>query len=246
MPRHEMLDNVHHRDLKVRPVYSPGNGFDANLARIFPDELGTLQNEYPLFLIKNRETGHFEPIALLGFEENENLYLGRHGWQARTRPLTIERGPLLIGFQEQDRDGVPTQVPVVHIDLDHPSVSESEGEALFLPHGGESEWLERMTGVLMAIHDGHEQLAPFSQTLVGLELIESIGMDISFGDGSKQTLKGLYSINEERLATLGASALETLHKKGYLQAVYMLLASLPNMTTLIDFKNQRLAAAAEQ
>ena len=59
--------------------------------------------------------------------------------------MTIERQPLLIGYQEQIEDGVPTQVPVVHIDLDHPAVSETEGQPAFLPHGGESPWLQRMS-----------------------------------------------------------------------------------------------------
>lgn len=244
MTRHALLDNVSHRKVRIHRDFRPGRGYDDNLARAFPEELEALQNEYPLFFVKNRDSDHFEPVALLGFSEGENLYLVNGRWDAWYRPLTIERQPLLIGFQEQDVDGVPTEVPVVHIDLDHPSVSEAEGEPLFLPHGGESEWLERMTSVLMHIHQGHQSIPAFSQALVGLELIESVSLDMSFRDGSTHTVKGLYSIDEERLSALGGAALETLHKKGYLRYVYLMLASLPNLSILNERKNRQLMAQA--
>lgn len=244
MPRHVLLDNVTHRELRIKREFRPGQGYDVSVARVFPSEFGALQNEYPLFLLKNTDTDHFEPIALFGFRDGENLYLRDGRWDAAALPLTIERQPLMIGFQEQIVDGVPTRMPVVHIDLDHPSVNTEQGEVLFLPHGGESDWLEHMTSVLKAIHDGHEEIPPFSQTLVGLELIESIALEIEFVDGSKHTVKGLYTIDEARLADLSGSALETLNRSGYLRHIFMLLASMPNLTHLIERKNQDLKTGA--
>lgn len=241
MTNHALLDNVSHKDLRINRTFRPGHGYDVNLARVFPSELLLVQNDYPLFFIKNRESGHFEPIALFGFSERENLYLDDGRWDARYIPHTIERQPLLIGFQEQTIDGAPALVPVVHIDLDHPSISESAGMPLFLPHGGESEWLERMTSVLNAVHEGHDAIAPFSTTLVGMDLIESVSLNLEFRDGSSQVLKGLYTVDEARLSALAAPALDSLHKKGYLHHIYMVLASQPNIEELIERKNRRLA-----
>jgi len=243
MPNHVLLDNVSHKDLRVNRTFRPGHGYDLSLVRVFPSELLVLQSEYPLFLIKNQETGHFEPVALFGFSEQENLYLSDGQWDASYIPHSVDRQPLLIGFQEHVIEGTPAQVPVVHIDLDHPSVSQSDGLPLFLPHGGESEWLERMTSVLMAIHEGHKAIQPLSQTLVGMELIESVSLNIKFKDGASQVLKGLYTIDETRLAGLNDSALGALHRKGYLHHIYMLLASQPNLEKLIERKNQALLAA---
>jgi hypothetical protein len=243
MANHVLLDNISHRNLRVDRAFRSGRGYDTNVARVFPDELLLLQNEYPLFFIKNRDTGHFEPTALLGFSDGENLYLHDGRWDADYLPHTIERQPLLIGFQQQTVDGVPTRVPVVHIDLDHPDISEAAGFPLFLPHGGESEWLERMTAILHAIHQGHEALAPFSQTLTGMELIESVTLDLKFEDGSSQVLQGLYTIDERRLAALEGPALEVLHRKGYLHHIHMMLASQPNLEKLIRRKNRALAMA---
>jgi hypothetical protein len=240
MTSHALLDNVTHKDLRVVRDYAKVQGYDVNVARVFPSEFVQLQAEYPLFFIRNKEAGGFEPIALLGFADKENLYLDENGWDAAYVPLSIERGPFLIGFQEQVVDGVPSRSPVVHIDLDHPSISETEGERVFLPHGGESPLLERISSVLMTIHQGHEAAKSLSEMLVGLELIESLSLGVELRDGSQENLKGLYTINEDKLQGLNASALEALHRKGHLRDVYMMLASLPNMSRLIERKNRRL------
>jgi hypothetical protein len=242
MTKHVLLDNVSHKKLRVRTGYGPGRGYDANLARVFPSEFPELQREYPLFFIKDAASGHFESIALLGLSANENLYLGAEGWDASYVPLTVQRQPFLIGFQAQTVDGVPVQAPVIHIDLDHPSVSETEGEPLFLTHGGLSPYLERIESILALIHHGHDSGRSFSQVLVGLELIESVKVEVELEDGTKVGLEGLYKINEEVLSGLSASALETLHRPGYLRDIYLMLASLQNMPRLIRRKNRRLAA----
>lgn len=242
MTKHVLLDNVSHKDLRVNKIYEKGGEFDVNVARVFPVEFAQLQTEYPLFFMKNSDSGQFETVALLGFANNENLFLNDGGWDSKHIPLTVERQPFLIGFQEQEVAGVPTQVPVVHIDLDHPSVSNTEGERVFLQHGGESPYLERIASVLMTIYKGDEISQSFSKLLVGLELIESLAVDIELSDGSRQGLAGLFTINEERLRGLNASALETLHQHGHLQDIYMMMASLPNLEKLIARKNQQLGA----
>lgn len=242
MTKHVLLDNVNHKNLKIRSGYKPGHGYEVNVARVFPSEFCQLQREYPLFFIKNGETGHFEPVAMLGFSADENLYLHAHGWDADYVPLSVQRQPFLIGFQTQEVDGAPAQVPVVHIDLDHPSVSESDGEPLFLPHGGLSPYLERMETILAAVHQGHEANQALSQVFVGLELIESVKVEARLEDGTTTALEGLYKINEDKLQALNANALEVLHQKGYLRNAYLMLASLQNMPRLISRKNRQRAS----
>lgn len=245
MTEHVLLDNVTHRDLRVHRVFAPGHGYDVNVVRVYPGELARLQAEYPIFFMKNRETGHFETVALLGFESGENLYLGDAGWRARSLPMSIERQPFLIGYQEQQVDGGKRRDPVVFVDLDHPSVSTTDGDPVFLPQGGESPLLERASALLHAIHAGQEDSVRLSQMLVGLELLESMSLDIEFVDGSKHTLTGLHALHDERLRGLNAGALGALHEKGHLSSVFMALASLPNLASLVEWKNDALRAAAE-
>ena len=244
MGNHALLDNVTHRKLRILPGYRPGQGFEVSTARVFPLEFGELQMEYPIVLTRNRETGQFEPVALLGLASGENLFLGAAGWEARYVPLSIERQPFLIGFQETIEAGIPQQQPVVHVDLDHPKVSWAEGEPVFLEHGGESPLLERISSVLLTIHQGNEINQAFSKLLVGLDLVEPSSMQYSLVNGEKHTLSGLHIINESRLRELNGGALEALHRHGHLQSVYMMLASMPNFRKLVDRKNLVLRSQA--
>ncbi len=241
MSKHELLDNVTHRRLRVHTIYGPNRGYDFNIARAFPSELPNLQREYPLFFVKNLESGHFEPTALLGFAEHENLYLTDSGWDAEHIPLTVQRQPFLIGFQDRLLEGIAQQVPVTHIDVEHPSVSVSEGIPIFLPQGGESPYLDRIHSILAAIYAGHEAARSLSQVLVGLELIESITINVEFENGTKHSLEGLYTVNDEKFRGLRANGLEALHSRGHLQDVYMMLASLLNVKRLVARKNRRLS-----
>lgn len=239
MTNHVLLDNVSHKDLRVQ---SGVHARDAatNVARVVPSELGYLQAEYPLFFVRNNDTQQFEIMALLGFEEGENLYYENGEWTANTCPLTIERQPFLIGFQQQELDGYPQDVPVVTIDMEHPLVNHSDGEFLFLEHGGESDYLQTKTSILKTIFDGYSASEQFAQMLLGLELIEPLELAFTFADDSQHTLTGLHTIHEERLATLNGEALESLHQQGYLKYVYMMLASLPNVEHLTRAKNRKI------
>ena len=51
---------------------------------------------------------------------------------------------------------------------------------------------------------------------------------------------GFYTINEEKLHDLDGSVLADLNANGYLQPIYMALASYSCVTGLIEKKNQKL------
>jgi hypothetical protein len=240
MSNHVLLDNRSHRELRVSTALREGRGYDANVARVFPSELRQLQLEYPLFFVRNSDTGLFETIALLGFDEGENLFLTDGGWDAEYVPLSIQRQPFLIGLQDREVDGVVQSVPVVHIDLDYPGVGDTDGERLFDADGNPSPYLERVNSILLAIHEGHAASRALSELLVGLELIESLELNVELNDGTTRSIAGLYTINQDKLNALGGNALEVLHRQGRLQDVYMMIASLPNVQALIERKNRRL------
>ena len=240
MPNHQLLDNLSHNDLRVVTEHKPEYGDIASYTNVFVSEFRDVQAHYPIFFRKNGETGQFEAIALFGFAEQENLYLDSDGWHAGYIPLTIQRRPFLIGFQNVNEGGIVTQQSVVHIDMDSPRISTTEGEAVFLPHGGQSPYLQRISSVLKTIEEGHQQTKMFIDTLLTNELIEPISIKVQLNNGSNNELGGLYTVNEEKVAELSGDALNSLHQQGYLQNIHMILASMSNMTSLIEKKNQGL------
>ncbi|MCV2360759.1 MULTISPECIES: SapC family protein [Roseateles] len=225
-----LLNNVDHQDLRVINRRAAELGDGQMFALTFPDEFRSIQAHYPIVFRKTAEGTGFEPIALLGLQAGQNLFLRDGRWDAAYLPLSLERQPFLIGRSGQEL--------LVHIDLDSPRLSRSEGEALFLPHGGSSDYLQRINSVLLALHQGLDATPAFIQALQAHELLESFVLDVELNDGSQNRLAGFYTINEERLAGLPGSALEALARAGHLQAIYMAVASLSQLRTLIDRQNQ--------
>lgn len=242
MSKHVLLNNVDHKDLRIVTKRGAEYGDNVMLAGTFPAEFRNLQAHYPIVFRKNAQ-GQFEPVALLGFKDGQNLFLTEQyrgvtqdamassGWDATYIPMTLERLPFLIGFS-QDRQ------PMMHIDLDHPRVSRTQGEPIFREHGGNTEFLERMSSLLLAIHNGLAAGESFIGALLQHELLESFVLDIQLNDGSQNRLAGFYTIQEERLLDLDGAALERLNRAGHLQAIYMAIASLSQFRALIERVNK--------
>jgi hypothetical protein len=240
MENHQLLDNVTHKDTKVNRAFHPQFGDNDSYSQVFVQELRLAQVDYPLFFRKNSQTDKFEMIAMFGFAEQENLFLDVSGWHASYVPMSIRRRPFLIGFQEQVIDGVAQDNVVVHIDMDSPRVSTTSGEPIFLPQGGQSEYLIEMSEVLGGVHNGHQDNEQFIEALLALSLIESVEIKVELDDGSKNELQGLYTINEEAFLALDNLDFLSLNGKGYVEAIYMLLASTGNLSHLIKRKNATL------
>lgn len=235
MSKHVLLNNVDHHDLRVITTRSAEYGDDVIAVPTFPGEFRDLQAYYPIAFQKVRE-GEFQPLALLGLRQGENLFLLDGHWDAPYVPLAIERQPFLIGIAEEE--------PMVHIDLDHPRVTRGEaasGEPLFLEHGGTAPHLERIASVLRALHEGLHDNAGFIEALLRHELLEPFVLDVRLDDQSQNRLTGLHTINEERLRGLDGPVLQELSRSGYLQAAHMAMASLSHLRDLIERANRRAA-----
>ncbi|WP_350431270.1 SapC family protein [Shewanella sp. H8] len=237
MSQHVLLNSIDHKDLKVITTRSAALGDNLWFSLTFPQEFRSVQAHYPIFFHKDAATGQFYSVALFGFQQNENLFLSDAGWNASYIPLSVRRQPFLIGQQTVQEDGIEHQQRVIHVDLSHPRVSQSEGEALFLPYGGNTPLLDEVGEMLEAIHHGLIDNNHFIDVLVQHELLESFTLDIELDNGQKHQMIGFYTINENTLATLSAETLGALHQQGYLQAIYMALASQSKVRELLNLKN---------
>jgi len=244
MAKIELLNNIDHKNLKIKIERSAELGDDVWFTPTFPQEFRVLQNHYPIVFTKNTETGQFQAVALLGFEAGENLFLDENGWNASYIPLSIMRQPFLIGYQRAEKDGVAIKEMVVSVDMDNPRVNESEGEAVFLEHGGNSAYLEQVTSILKLINDGFERNSAFIDMLMGMDLLESFVLDVELDDGSQHLMSGFYTINEESLAGLTGDDLVILNNNGHLEPIYMAIASMSNIPKLIGMRNALLESKA--
>ena len=245
MANHVLLNNVDHKDLRVKADYSAEYGDSVASVLTFPSEFGDVHKEYPILFQKDASTGKFQSVVLLGFQKGENLFLspnktlGNIGWNASYVPGIVARGPFLIGFQDQSADGGDERAPVIHIDMDNPRVSTEEGERLFKEFGGNSAYLEKISVILQGLHHGMSFSDEMFTAFEHFELIEPVTINVQLNDGEKISIQGNYTISDEKLSQLSGEALEKLNRAGFLQGAFLVLSSFGNIKKLIELKNQK-------
>lgn len=221
----QLLNNITHKDLRVITQRGASWGDDVMSALITPDEFRRVQAHYPI-LFQPDGNGSYHPVALFGLEQGQNTFLTDEGWDADYVPLSMQRLPFSIGVADEELR--------MMVDMASPRISlGAEGEAVFLPHGGMSDYLDRMNSVLRTLHEGLEATPEFVQALVAHELLEPVVVDVERPDGTRGQLVGFYVIHEERLAALDAAAVGLLHQADYLQPIYMAIASLSHLPQVI-------------
>lgn len=238
MSNHQMVNNVDHKDIKINTKRSAELGDNVWYVLTFPEEFRAVQAYYPIFFQKDPSTGRFVPVALFGFQHEENLFLNDNGWDAGYIPVAAARQPFLIGSKNGENNAEENRVLLV--DMDSPRVNKEEGQALFLEFGGNTDYLDHMASMMEALHQGVKSNDDFINCLTDLELLESFTLDVQLKDSSKHQMVGFYTINEERLEQLPEEQLLKLAQSGYLKAIHMTLASQGNVGHLIRRKNASL------
>lgn len=231
-----LLNNVDHADLRVIAAHGLAFGDGVNQALVLPTEFEAVQREYPI-LIRQGEGGTYQAVALLGLDRDENLFLDETGWNARYVPAVQRRGPFSIALQREARGGEPR--PMIHVDLDHPRISRTEGERLFLPAGGNAPYLQEISQALSQIHDGLEIAGPMFAAFEELGLIEPIDIEIKLDDHTAYDVPDVFTLAPDRLAAVTGADLQRLHQSGLLRAAHWIISSLGNMGDLIARKNRR-------
>jgi len=235
MTSHQILNPADHGQLRINTGAGSALGDLVMACLAVPAEFRRLACEFPILFRYDAEARSFGALALFGFEQGENLYLGEAGWDATCRPLAMTVQPFLVG-RPQDGGG-PSQV---HIDMAHPRVAQNdEGMRVFDEQGQQTPYLEQVVGMLGALDEGFRASGDFLAALDRYELLEPFSMDVTLDDGAMHRLVGYHLIDEAKLAALEPAVLAELHAAGHLEPIYMALASLGNLTKLVQRKNLR-------
>ncbi len=202
-----------------------------------PSEFRRVQAHFPILFRREAGQGDFTALALFGFETGENLFLDGDRWDAGYRPLALAIQPFLVG-RPASGDG-PAQV---HIDLDHPRIAGTgDGVRLFDVDGMATPFLEAIAEQLGDLDEGYRQSGAFYEALLAHDLLEPFSLEVTLDDGSKHSLVGFHIIDEDRVRALDPAALGALHAAGHLMPMFMAMASLSQLSALVDRKNRRLS-----
>jgi len=243
--QHVLLNNVDHHDLRLIMRHGALFGDNVNQALIMPSEYQEIQRYYPIFF-RRTEEGGFKSVALLGFDRDENLFLDGDRWNAAYVPAMHRVAPFLIGQPEAaPGEDLPADAEaMILVDPGHARISRTEGEALFLPHGGNSPALTHVTQILQQVYAGAQASDPMFAAFYEAGLLAPVEIEVKVNDQQSYVLKDMFTISRDALHGLSADHLKALNAAGFLALAFQVVSSLGNLGHMITLKNSRAAAAA--
>lgn len=231
MARYVALDPASHRDLRIDTDRIQSQGANERLVPVVLSEFSKLVLQCPIAFTKSEDTGNFVCVAVLGFEAQENLFWQDDKWLGIYTPLNILRQPFYIG---QDANH-----SVVCIEQDAATVSKVHGTALFDAQGHATAYFEDVKRMLSDLVVASQATSAFVQKLVSYDLLVPLSLNITLGNGDPCKVRGLYTVDDEKLSSLDAQTLLDLHRRKYLTFLHMIVASTGHFLSLLQRKNDR-------
>lgn len=197
--------------------------------------------EFPVVFVHtgDRDAGGralISPIVLLGLVASENLFVDGTRWDARYIPAFIRRYPFLTA----NLRGATS--PGVLIDRAWSGFSETEGEPLFDADDKPAAALQRAIRFLEMFETEAQRTRLFCARLGELELLKEMKADATLPDGTKMSVDGFFTVDEDKLAKLPDATVVELHRSGMLGLLNLHLASLANLRHMVERKARMMAA----
>ncbi|MCE4555481.1 SapC family protein [Pelomonas cellulosilytica] len=220
------LNRDQHRHLKLAPPSQPfAFARGTNSVLIAASELPLAALDFPCVFVEAAD-GH-SLAALVGLRDHENLFVQPDGHWARGSylPAFFRRYPFVLA----EAEGSDTFT--VCLDRASPGLGTDQGQALFDDDGGETPWLEEVKRFLLNFRQEMQVSRDFANHLAALELLQDGVIEYTL-DGEKSTLRGFKTVNEAKLRSLDAAALQDLAARGWLGWAYAHLLSIQQVQRL--------------
>jgi hypothetical protein len=170
------------------------------------------------------------PVAVLGIEGNENLYIAEDGnWNAKYIPAFVRRYPFVFSENEDK-----TQFTLCVDESWTGCNREGRGEKLFDENGEQSAYLGKVLEFLEDYQKRFHRTQAYCKKLVELKLLESMKADVTYGSGETRTLTGFMVVNREKLKDLSPDKLAELARTDELELTYLHLHSMNNFPKILE------------
>lgn len=195
---------------------------------------------YPLVFLEDKASDDFRPVALMGLDAGENLFVSSEGqWAGSYIPAIIRRYPFaLTKAAEADRF-------IVCVDEASELLSDTEGAPMFDEQGNPTQVIENVKRYLGELQQMDTMTHEFSKFLIQNNLLTPLNMRVNAAS-QVRNITGCYVINEERLNNFTDAKFVEIRQKGYLPAIYAHLISLSQIERLASMKKPSTAAVAEE
>jgi hypothetical protein len=228
----EVLDVTLHSKLRKKRTYNYQHVKNQQMVPVNMNEFSDAGTCFPLLFVKHRKNAELFPVALFGFENNENLFYLEGGWNCTYTPSVTRSNPFSIVPINPSSKSNEWKIG---IDVNSYNLSENEGESLF-ENGSPSHFLEAISKQLIENAHAQAMTAQFVNYLVKNNLIHAIKFSLTYANDEVKQIDGIYTIDELALETLSPEQVQELYIKGYFKAIYNMLGSRHNLYELIRRK----------
>lgn len=232
MPSLTELTSAKHQQLKVNPQTVIDHARKQHVLHLSASEIANAASCFPIFISRNNQNGDWAFSAMTSLTLNQNLFVQGNAWQSVFQPVTMRTYPLYL---MQKPDGSDSYC--VGFDESSNAFSYDHGKSLFESDGQASAHLSMVTQLLETQLKDIQQTYLFAQKLEELSLLKEMDLKIVRADGQVDTIKGLHTIDEDKLRTLDAQLLAELNTLGYLIPIHAMLLSIYQLNVLINKHN---------
>jgi SapC len=217
-----------HKDWSVKTGSDYSFARRVNSVPLMAAEFAVASSDYPIVFAGTKE--EMIPAVLLGFRDQENLYVDEQGaWNAKYVPAFIRRYPFLFSSSDGGQNFT------LCIDESFSGCNtEGRGERLFDSQGEQTQYVKTVLGFLQAYQLQFQRTQALCRKLRDLDLLEPMQAQVSLKVGQRITLGGFFTVNRDRLKNLSGDTLSELVKADELELVYIHLFSLANFTPMAE------------
>ncbi|MCW5604561.1 MAG: SapC family protein [Burkholderiales bacterium] len=205
-------------------------------------ELAAALRDYPIAFVSGDDGRTFLPMAVLGLETGQNLFVTSDGlWDsAAYLPAYVRRYPFCMTRVTVDGQEQPERIACV----EKRAITE-RGDALYGGDGNPLPVWETRRKLLFEFEGDLVRSEEMCRTLAGLGLFETFTMQATPNQGAPISLIGMYRVSEQQLNALPAEKMKELAQTGILARVYCHLFSLANFARLLDRRAAILAQPSD-
>lgn len=234
------LNKFTHAKTRVKPIENFAFAKPFHIASIMVHEFGRAASVYPIVFLEDKDQDVFKPVAMLGLEAGENLFVDESGmWKASYVPAIIRRYPFALARNPEQ----PEQLSVC-IDEESPVVSTEEGQALFDESGEPTKVVENVKRYLGEMHQMELFTREFAKFLAENNMFTPLAMRVRYA-GQLRSVTGCYVVNEERLNNVSDTRFLELREKRYFAPIYAHLTSVAQLERLAMLKEGQTGLTPE-
>ena len=186
--------------------------------------------EYPIVFASDQNKAIY-PVVLLGLGKDQNLFVDKKGnWLGIYIPAYVRRYPFILASTTENDANLTICIDEAYSGFN----KDKKGEKLFESNSNHTQFLKNSIEFLREFNRHTQVTTAFCQSLQKLNILEPMKLSMKTNDGKEVSMGGFMGVNRNKFKELPQNQVHELFKTDQLELIYLHLASLSNVETLMN------------